>query len=176
MQFVRVTPYDKRQKALARRVVVGGKLFIAGKWYKMPEASAAQLTPLKQSSGAPYFDVVSEERFREVSRRELAAAMTAAGLSGLAMQGVEPAPVAPEPKVAARKSAFDGMEKATTEVDLTKPVPPADDAPSVEATSDQPDIDKMTKAEMKELAEQLDVALPSGASAARIRALLRDYV
>jgi hypothetical protein len=176
MQYVRVTPYNKRSGALASRVVVGGKLFQSGKWYRMPEAQAAQIAPLKQGTGAPYFEICSEEQFNETARRELAAAMAAAGLTGLAMGGAQELPKAvPAPTTGPRKSGFAGLEKKVAEVDPTQPLPAEEPEAPAEAAP-PPDLDSMTKAELLNLASDLGVAVPSGASNARLRALLREHV
>ena len=177
-EYVRVTPIDKARGAAAKRVVVGGKLFVAGKWYEMPSTSAAKLRSLKQSTGAPYFDVMSEEQFRETARRELAAAMTAAGLAGLAMQGAELPKAVPAPKEGPRESAFAGMEETAREVDTSRAVATKADAPaeSAEPADSAPNFDRMTKAQLKDWAEEHGVELPSGASAAKIRGILRDSV
>lgn len=181
-EFVRVTPFDKGKGARAKRVVVGSKLFVSGKWYEMPRVAAEKLRPLRQSTGVPYFDVMSEEEFRETARREVAAAMVASGLAGLAMQGAELPRAVPPPKDGPRTSKFAGLEAAAREVDTSRgvltssDVTPEPDEPESESERSEgaPNFDRMTKADLKTYADEQGIEIPSGASAARIRAILRE--
>lgn len=188
-KYVRITPYDKKSGAFCQRYVIGGRLFEGGKWYKLPADWAERVKELKQDSGAPVFQVMSEAVFEETARREMSAAMVASGLAGLAMAPAQTMPTPTEPKAGPRTGSYKGLESAVKEVDTT--TPPAPEGPSVEVKevaefedegeeapekSDKPNLDDMRKDELLALADKLGVSLPAGASTARIRALLRDRV
>jgi hypothetical protein len=118
--YVRVKPYNKATGQLAQRVTIGDKLFVSGEWYQLKAASANKIRDLKQSSGANYFDVKTEEEFHETAREELAIAMRAAGLQGLAFQNVMQEPVVRPPKQKNKKSEFTDFSKDVADVDLSK--------------------------------------------------------
>jgi hypothetical protein len=195
--YVRVAPYDKKTGALAKRVVIGGKLFQSGNWYVIPQAQVEALLALRQSSGAPYFQACTQRQFEETARRELAAAMAAAGVSGMAMQGLTlPQPKA-APKNGPRKSAFEGLANSVGDVDMARAEPRKAVAAAAQAavaeqadaavaavvakTASEPEaddedelgLDSLTQPELVQLAEDMGVDVPGDASAPVLRRLLK---
>lgn len=162
-KYVRITPFNKATGALARRYTIGGSMFVAGKWYALDAKKAQSLARLKQGSGAPVFEVMTEAVFRRTSQRDLERAMTAAGMGGLASAPMS-APEAQAPKTGPQASKFEGLDKSVKEVDLSAR---ADDEAS-------PDFDAMGRDELEELAAEQDVDIPDGASDDDIRDLLRE--
>lgn len=191
MKFLRLTPFNKNTGALARRYCVGGKLFVEGKWYTLPARSANRLVELKQSSGAPYFQVLTQEQFQETSRNEVAAAMHAAGLAGLAMHGADLMKT-PEVKTFSdgpRKSEFAGLDAAAKDVDVNKSgwdvqdsdegEDAVDDSESdagatVEASEGPPDFSDMNRKDLLSLAQERGVDIPSHTRLPGIIELLSD--
>lgn len=182
IHYVRITPYDEKKGALCQRLTVGGMLFVAGNWYELEAAAAARLGDLEQNSGAPYFEIVKDEDdWKEIVRRELAAAMGGPQAAALASLFTSPKPEkSPTPRKAGEviKSSFDGLrgkeiepkaavKKAaadlaptpvSSELD-TSPEPEAEDVLEDEdegaGAGEKLDLDGMTKRELLELAEDL---------------------
>lgn len=154
--FARLQPYNQKTGALCSRYTIGGRTFAAGEWYSIPESVAAPLRELEQDSGAPVFQMFTEEQFRTVAQSELAAAMQAAGLQGLAINAPLELPKVKTPKTGAVKGKFDGLDKKIGEVDLASPASVAQ-AAVVKDDSDQADVAPATLSDMDEAA-LLDVA------------------
>lgn len=113
--YVRLTPYDKKAGALCRRLTAGGMLFREGNWYEMNPAQAEKLRPLMQPTRAPYFEIVTgEAQWREIVRRELAAAMGGPQAAALAELFTQTPEKSPTPKRAGEviNSEFDGLRAA----------------------------------------------------------------
>jgi len=97
INYIRIAPYNAKVGALCRRLTVGGMLFEEDRWYELPPVVAGKLRKLVQDSGAPYFQIVeTESEWREITRRELAAAMV--GPAGAALADLfQPQQIAPSP-------------------------------------------------------------------------------
>lgn len=139
-QIVRITPYNVEAGAVARRISIGGRLYIAGREYTVSDSLGAKLLAMKQPTGAPLFEL----------------------LGGQGQPPAEPPPAASPPPAPPEPSLWDEDEEAAPE--------------SGEVESEPVDLDSMTKAELKALADDLGVYYPSSATAARIREILREHV
>lgn len=182
VKYVRIAPYNKRKGHLVQRYVIGGRLFVAGRWYRMPLLWAQRLSKLEQPTGAPIFDVMNEQQYKETTRREMAAAMTAAGFEGLTSGDFANIPKPSTPKSGARESQYADLEKVEVdEIDLSKkaveaPVEKAVESAKDEEGEDKLDLDSMQRADLVALADNWGVPLPEGADAAQIRGLLAEYL
>jgi hypothetical protein len=187
IRYLRVTPYNKNTGSLVQRVNIDGKLFKAGNWYTVPTDVAAQLSKMRQKTGAPMFQICTTQEYRETARHELAAMAAAAGLKGLALQAQQ----MPEPKKvddAPRKSNLAGLGKQVIDVDpaeiggtmTTAHLQPQEDASPEEIEAEEsvenaiPDISKMKRPELDAFCKKHDVNVPFGYSNAEVRKLLRD--
>lgn len=119
LHHVRLTPYDESKGALCRRLTVAGQQFREGEWYDMEPHHSAQLEPLLQQTGCPYFQIVTtEEEWREIVRSELAAAMAGPEAAAMAKFFSQTAPkTGPRPKSAGEviPSMFDGLKVSPVE-------------------------------------------------------------
>lgn len=123
--YVRITPYNKKQGALAMRIGLGGRVFEAGQWYTMAGSWAGKMSKLTQEGGAPVFEIMDKDAFEATSRAEMLALMRAQGIAGLATQGAVPSmPVAKTHKDGPKESAFSGMSEDVKEVEMVEPPPP----------------------------------------------------
>jgi len=170
---IRLTPFNKRSGALARRLTIGGQLFEADRWYEVSPAVCEKLRPLLQDSGTPFFQIVTEEKeWQDIVRRELAERVGGPGAAALAAMVTSPAPepsAPPKREGEVRKSRFDGIRAAeVSEEDAAKaavaamsPTPVA--AQVVEQTKNErpepPDWDVMTKAQVIQFAATRGIEL-----------------
>lgn len=186
IHYVRLTPYDEKRGARCQRLTVGGMLFVAGNWYELDPAAADQLADLEQRPGTPYFQIVkSEDDWKEIVRRELAAAMGGPQAAALAALFSKPEPDrSPAPRKAGElvKSRFDGLkakevspraaaEKAASDLAPTpvsselassseEPVDDDEDEDDAGAPAvDGLDLDTMTKRELLELADDIGLEI-----------------
>lgn len=120
-KYVRLSPYNKKTGALARRFTIGSRTFVGGEWYVLPQSWCDKLVDLNQESGAPFFQILDEAGFRKVTQKEMVAAMTAAGLQGLALNAPIDLPKVKAPKAGPSPSKFDGLAKESAQVDLASP-------------------------------------------------------
>ena len=151
--YVRVTPYDKRKGALAARVTLGGRVFEAGQWYTLSPTWCQKIAPLRQESGAPYFEIMSAAVFAQTAQAETLAMMRAQGIAGLASHGAIPGMPTPRAQNTGPKtSAFAGMDAESTEVSLAEGATGV-----VVASSPEPEI------ELPRVAERVDDPAPDAA-------------
>jgi len=154
MKYVRLTPYNKQTGALCRRFNVGGCLFKAELWYQLGDEWARKISGLKQTTGAPVFEIATQEQYEEIVRAELAAAYARGGVS-LALANPLAAPkAASAPKTRATKGEFDGM--AASEVDIGETLVDGEDE-----SEDDGEIDLGEKGE-KDVSVEKDAATSPG--------------
>ena len=72
--YVRLKPYNRKRGHVLRRYTYRGVRFFEGRWYKVPEALARELSDLHQRHGdedAPLaFDVATEVQARAIEEKE----------------------------------------------------------------------------------------------------------
>jgi len=168
-------PYDPGKGALAKRYCVGNRLFTEGKWYRFPALWAERLADLKQSTGVPYFQVVTPTEQRRIYQTEIAVAYARAG-HAMPVEAVPVPKVIAPPKDGQLKGKFDDLP-AAEELDprgLGVPAvdPPVPDSPDAQVEAG-PDLENMSRAQLLLTAKEWDIEVNSRMTKAELQDKIR---
>lgn len=74
--YIRIKPFNPRRGHMLRRFCFKGKVFHVGRWYKVSESFAQQVSEIHQKANdedSPYaFDVATEQQARAIESKERA--------------------------------------------------------------------------------------------------------